>query len=345
MYVLLWQYRVRPGSEEHFLEHYGPSGSWARLFGRSEGYLGTDLLRDSERASDFVTVDRWESEAHQQAFLRAFKAEYAALDTECEALTESERLIGRYHSAEPPVGEPFTNVYGDDTRALAYAGLEFPGTYYLAFRDIPGLLCAHTAGGRALDFGCGTGRSSRFLKEQGFEVVGVDISDAMLAHARARDSEGTYRLVPDGDLTSLEPGTFDLVFSAFTFDNVPGREARAGLFQQIAGLLSPGGRMVNLVSAPEIYRHEWTSFSTRDFAENQIAQGGDRVRIVMLDVEDRRPVEDVLWTEADYRALYEAAGLQVIELHRPLGTADDPFEWVSETETSPWAIYVLGRAD
>lgn len=235
----------------------------------------------------------------------------------------------------------FINVYDDDARALAYDGLDFPGTYYLAFRDIPELLRRHVSGRRALDFGCGTGRSSRFLKERGFEVSGVDISAAMLAHARARDPGGEYRLVPDGDLGSLAGGTFDLVFSAFTFDNVPGRDTRARLFAQLRDLLPPAGRMINLVSAPEIYVNEWASFSTREFAENRTAGGGGPVRIVMLDVEDRRPVEDVLWTDDDYRELYAAADLEVVELHRPLGTADDPFEWVSEVHTSPWAIYVL----
>ena len=31
----------------------------------------------------------------------------------------------------------FTNVYDDAQRAEAYATLEFPGTYYLAYRDLP----------------------------------------------------------------------------------------------------------------------------------------------------------------------------------------------------------------
>ena len=237
----------------------------------------------------------------------------------------------------------FANVYNDDVRALAYSGLDFPGTYYLAFRDIPELLRKYVSGRRALDFGCGAGRSSRFLKERDFEVTGVDVSAPMLAHARERDPGGDYRLVRDGDLGSLAGGTFDLVLSAFTFDNVPEREARTHLFAQLRDLLAPAGRIINLVSAPEIYVNEWASFSTREFAENRTAGGGDRVRIVMLDVEDRRPVEDVLWTDGDYRSLYAAAGLEVVELHRPLGTADDPFDWVSETRTSPGAIYVLDR--
>lgn len=102
--------------------------------------------------------------------------------------------------------------------------------------------------------------------------------------------------------------------------------------------------MVNLVSAPEIYLHEWTSFSTRDFPANRTARSGERVHIVMLDVEDRRPVEDVLCLEQDYRELYAQAGLDVAEIARPLGTPDDPFDWITEETVSPWAIYVLQTA-
>lgn len=99
--------------------------------------------------------------------------------------------------------------------------------------------------------------------------------------------------------------------------------------------------MINLVSAPEIYRNEWASFSTKDFPENDDAKSGDRVRIVMLDVDDRRPVQDVFWTDQDYRSQYDAAGLRVVEIHRPLGKPSEPYSWVSETEVSPWMIYVL----
>ena len=70
---------------------------------------------------------------------------------------------------------------------------------------------------------------------------------------------------------------------------------------------------------------------------------GDKVRIVMLDVSDRRPIEDVLWTDMDYRATYSSAGLALLETHQPLGLPTDPYEWASEATTAPWTIYVLGR--
>lgn len=237
----------------------------------------------------------------------------------------------------------FDNVYEDEERARAYADLAFPGTYFLAFRDIPALLAQHVTGTRALDFGCGAGRSTRFLRELGFDVLGADVSDAMLAEAARRDPQGNYvRVLPD-DIGAVGAATFDVILCAFPFDNIPARE-RVSLFRQLRERLAPHGRLINLVSAHEIYLHEWLSFSTRDFPENRHARSGETVRIVMLDVPDRRPVEDVLWTEADYQQTFAEAGLQTIEVHRPLGTDGDPFAWVSETRVSPWTIHVLGRS-
>jgi len=236
----------------------------------------------------------------------------------------------------------FTNVYDDRARADAYAALEFPGTYYLAYRDLPAIIGAHVRGTKAIDFGCGAGRSTRFLRGLGFDVVGVDISQPMLARARERDPDGDYRHLPDGDLGGLPTATFDLVLSVFTFDNIPTMQRKVALLASLKRLLRAGGRLVNLVSSPAIYVNEWASFSTRDFPANRTAVSGDKVYVVMLDVEDRRPVEDVLCTEADYRDAYRRAGLTPVETYRPLGRPDEAYSWVSETTIAPWVIDVLG---
>ena len=240
------------------------------------------------------------------------------------------------------MGTSFDNSYEDPVRARAYSELEFPGTYYLAFRDMAEIFNRHITGRRALDFGCGTGRSTRFLKDQGFSTVGVDISEAMLAQAVTRDPEEEYLLVPDGDLAALGSQRFDLVLCAFTFDNVAA-DSRHTIFSELRDRLGNEGRIINLVSSPEIYVNEWASFSTCDFAENRTAQTGDVVRIVMLDGKDRRPVEDVFWTDTDYRSLFDDVGLAVLEDSHPLGRQNDPVVWVSEETVSPWTIYVLEK--
>lgn len=237
----------------------------------------------------------------------------------------------------------FRNVYADAERADAYARLEFPGTYFLAFRDLKAVIARHVVGHRAVDFGCGAGRSTRLLRRLGFETVGVDVSADMIRKARELDADGDYRLIEPVDFRGLAEGGWDLVLSAFTFDNIPQADKGRHLLG-LARLLAPRGRIANLVSTPAIYTHEWASFSTRDFPENRAAKSGDVVRIVMTDVEDRRPVEDVVCTEVSYRELYREAGLDVLEAHEPLGRPDEPYPWVSETRIAPWRIDVLGPA-
>jgi SAM-dependent methyltransferase len=235
----------------------------------------------------------------------------------------------------------FVNSYENVTRAKAYSKLEFANTYRLAFRDLPELFAAHAQGTAALDFGCGTGRSTRFLRELGFEPVGVDISAEMIAKAHELDPRGDYRLVPGDDMSALPRQGFDLIQSAFTFDNIPGMDLKVRLFRDLRALLAPGGVLINIVSAPEIYFNEWATFSTADFPENRNAKPGDTVRIITTEIEDRSPCVDILWPHESYLEVYGRAGLEVVEMRKPLATGDEPYRWASETRIAPWAIYAL----
>jgi SAM-dependent methyltransferase len=238
----------------------------------------------------------------------------------------------------------FQNVYEDEQRAASYARLEYPGTYYLAYRDLPKIISTHVKGRKAIDFGCGAGRSTRFLQTIGFAAIGVDISADMIRKAREMDPGGDYHLILDGDFSQFEKGSYDLVLSAFTFDNIPTLEKKVKLFAELGSLLSPEGRIVSLVSSPEIYTHEWASFSTKDFPGNRLARSGDKVKIIMTDVEDKRPVEDILWTDESYQEVYRKAGLQRLQTHKPLAKESEPYPWVNETRIAPWVIYVLKKA-
>ncbi len=238
----------------------------------------------------------------------------------------------------------FVNCYEDVIRASAYATLEFRNTYYLAFRDLPAVLSKHVNGKRALDFGCGTGRSTRLLGQRGFQATGFDISEDMLRLAQATDPGGDYCLVLEDNLNQFASGAFDLILSAFTFDNIP-QAKKVTIFRDLRRLLAPGGIIVSIVSSPEIYTHEWASFSTKDFPENARARSGDVVRIIVSDHQDRRPVEDILCTDESYRIIYQQAGLKVIQMLAPLANGNEGYSWIDETKIAPWVIYVLSSAE
>lgn len=238
----------------------------------------------------------------------------------------------------------FANCYADSARAEAYATLEFKNTYHLAYRDIPATLAAHVRGRKALDFGCGTGRSTRFLRQLGFEITGIDIAEDMIRKARELDPSGDYRLIHGDDLGALRSATYDLVLAAFTFDNIAGGGDKVRILRTLARLLSQDGKLVLIVSRPEIYTHEWASFSTKDFPGNQAAKSGDKVRIIVTDHADPRPVEDILWTDDAYREVIEESQLRLLQKYEPLARGDEPYSWLSEVQIAPWAVYVLGVA-
>lgn len=94
MVQFVWEFIARAGSEGEFERLYSGNGVWAELFAKAPGFLGTSLLRDTENARRFLTIDRWESVEAQFAMRDSFAREYEELDRACEKLTESERHIG-----------------------------------------------------------------------------------------------------------------------------------------------------------------------------------------------------------------------------------------------------------
>jgi heme-degrading monooxygenase HmoA len=98
VFVVLWMFEAKAGAEADFMRAYGPEGDWAKLFRRSEGYVGTELARDAEIARRFVTIDRWASRQAFEDFKASAKVDCDALDARCQQLTRSERLIGHFEA-------------------------------------------------------------------------------------------------------------------------------------------------------------------------------------------------------------------------------------------------------
>jgi hypothetical protein len=155
------------------------------------------------------------------------------------------------------------------------------------------------------------------------------------------DSSGGYRVVKGDDLSAFPSSEFDPVLAAFPFDNIPGFDTKERLFRDLARLLNATGKIINIVSSPEIYTHEWASFSTKDYPGNKFARPGDVVRIVTTDFGDGRPMEDIFWPDESYRQVYARAGLDVVATYRPLTTGNEHYKWVNETKIAPWVVYVL----
>ena len=96
MYTILWEFLVSPERRPEFERAYAEDGPWAGLFGRADGYLGTELLRCTEQEGRYLTVDRWRTSADFLAIQRDAAAEYAALDHRLAGLADVETRIGAF---------------------------------------------------------------------------------------------------------------------------------------------------------------------------------------------------------------------------------------------------------
>jgi SAM-dependent methyltransferase len=111
---------------------------------------------------------------------------------------------------------------------------------------------------RVLDLACGTGQLALYLLERGYEVVGLDLSPAMLRHARenARDyvEAGKARFV-EGDAADFTPqevldsedreDRFGLVVSTFdALNHLPDWDDLENCFISTYNVLAEGGHFV-----------------------------------------------------------------------------------------------------
>ncbi|MBC8491624.1 MAG: class I SAM-dependent methyltransferase [Candidatus Marinimicrobia bacterium] len=222
-----------------------------------------------------------------------------------------------------------------------YAKLDLTGTFYLAFRDVPELLCEYARGSKALDYGCGAGRSSRFLQTHGFQVVGVDISRAMLNEARKLDPEGEYYQTRSAELP-FSDSSFDIILLSFVIVEVASKDEIVAILLEAKRVLNEEGIIVLITSSDDSSEGEWVSFlrerpsgGTSSLERNQIVVRIRNTPIVF---------HDYVWSESEHREVFRRAGLQLLEAHKPLGRSDDPYKWRDETYSTPVVVYILGKS-
>src|SRR3954447_9203110 len=87
---------------------------------------------------------------------------------------------------------------------------------YIALYEQPGLraLLPPVAGRRVLDAGCGAGRNSVWLGEQGGAVVGLSAGPEMLRHPRQRAPEAALAVAAPAEPLELGDDSFDVIVAS-----------------------------------------------------------------------------------------------------------------------------------
>lgn len=142
--------------------------------------------------------------------------------------------------------EPVAATYDESSAGMFAAEVVAPVVDFLA-----GL----ADGGRALEFGVGTGRIALPLAKRGVPVHGIDLSRAMVARLEDKPgADGIAVTIGDFATTTVE-GSFAVVYLVFnTIGNLTTQAAQVACFRNAAAHLEPGGCFVIEFVVPELQR-------------------------------------------------------------------------------------------
>lgn len=253
-------------------------------------------------------------------------------------------------------------------KAKDHDTLSLASTLYLAYRDINVLLNRHLYSKivnnniRLLDFGCGVGLSTEIVlnhiskhTQYTVDTVGVDINASNLEIARKKLPQAQFKCITAKD--NLEDiGHFDLIICNFVLVEMKNNEM-LDVLNLLKTKLSKNGILIVTNPNAKAYHPEnqWYTFNNQ-FPENiptlklersdKLTYHQDQPIKVQVFAEKDSPHSftffDYFHSGSQYRNAYLTAGLQLLETHKPLGTANDQIEWKAEYTKSPYKIHVLG---
>lgn len=226
----------------------------------------------------------------------------------------------------------------NDTEEIAekYTKINDCGTGLLAYRDIPELINKYVTGNKALDFGCGTGYSTRLLKQLNFDVIGVDISMNMLLHALANKDGIPYAHITIGNI-NFPSSTFDLVLSCFVHMDMPSLSIMRDSQLEIARVLKQDGICIIVTTSENLPKENWESVRSINNSNLEVEKVY-QTYIPHIDV----TFNDYFYRNEDFIKIFSETGFEVLTTHFPIADFNESgFEL--EKKLSPITIYVLKK--
>ncbi len=125
-------------------------------------------------------------------------------------------------------------------------------------RELLTRLAARLQGkGEICDMGCGPGHIARFLRDQGANVFGLDLSPGMLEQARHLNPDISFR---QGNMLALDLPDASLagIAAFYAVVNLP-RESLPQVFRELARVLQTDGMLLmsHHVGKETVHRDEW----------------------------------------------------------------------------------------
>jgi SAM-dependent methyltransferase len=213
------------------------------------------------------------------------------------------------------------------------------------------LAAAGITAGRVTDLGCGSGILARAVHDAGFDVVGVDLSPAMVDLARAAVPDGSFRVGSVHDVEVAPSVAVTAIGEVLQYATDPraGLDALHALARRVFAALEPGGVFAFDVSTPgrnlgqDVF-HRWHVHDSWVLGMHA-TESGDRLerRIALLVREDDGRYRRV--DETHELRLYEvdAVRARLVDVGFEVEVRPSYTGSTASTPSAGWAVFVGTR--
>jgi SAM-dependent methyltransferase len=151
--------------------------------------------------------------------------------------------------------------------------------------------------GPVCDLGCGPGQIAQYLHARGVDVIGVDLSEAMIEQARRLNPGIEFK---QGNMLALdvEEEEWAGIASFYSIIHIERAEVALGL-KEMNRVLQPAGLLLIAfhLGNETIHRDEWwgkvVSLDTYFFQRSEMEDNLKRAGFIVEEVVERPPYEDV----------------------------------------------------
>lgn len=205
-------------------------------------------------------------------------------------------------------------------------------------------------GKSVIDFACGTGHYTRFIKELGAKsVLGVDLSPAMIEIAQSeekRNPRGITYVV--GDATEEQIfGGFDIATAIFLLNYADDDLTLEKMFFNVAANLKDSGSLVAVVPNPD-FVNDLRDTSKYDFLLEVIEKRSSNLRVRMdFLAPEKFSIEFTQWGRDAYEIAMQHSGFEEVTwIHfavSPEGIASQGEDYWSELLGNPKSILLRAK--
>jgi len=191
-----------------------------------------------------------------------------------------------------------------------------------------------------LDYGCGVGKFSRFIRDSGAKIIAVDPSIKMIELAEQHDSANIkYHYIKAPELNFIQPSSLDAAVLNFVLCTVSSKD-------EIRAILKAINRVLKTDSPLVILNVNWDKSNGKKFISFELERAknlksGQKVNVVL---KSKKPlkVKDCYWSRDDYIGMLAETGIKIDSIHEPLAK-DEEHPWLDEKNYPPFLIIVATK--